>query len=109
MSYRCRREGRPWTCSSSIPSANSIGTATVFLVGALIAAPRHWEDVRARRTPQPAMFEIELPALIRDRGADCLVVALDKVPCPRCGSTNTETRIMAPGKLVRRAMEAMEP
>jgi len=70
---------------------------------------RYWEDVRARRTPQPAMFEIELPALIRDRGADCLVVALDKVPCPRCGSTNTETRIMAPGKLVRRAMEAMEP
>jgi len=42
------------------------------------------------------MFDIDLGALIRDRGKDCLVVDHGRVPCPRCGSTNTETRVTAP-------------
>ena len=59
---------------------------------------RYWDDVRARRAPDPAMFDIDLGALIRERGRECLVVGLGRVPCPRCGSTNTETRVTAPAK-----------
>jgi hypothetical protein len=55
------------------------------------------------------MFDLDLPTLIRERGADTLVVALDKVPYSRCGSANTGTRVTAPAKPLRRAMEAMEP
>lgn len=59
---------------------------------------RYWDDVKTRRTPKPAMFDIDLGALIRERGGDCLVVGLEAVPCPRCGSANTETRVTAPAK-----------
>jgi hypothetical protein len=63
---------------------------------------RYWDDVRARRTPKSAMFDVDLAALMRERGKDCLVVGLGRVPCPRCGSTNTETRVTAPAKPRRR-------
>jgi hypothetical protein len=59
---------------------------------------RYWADVKARRTPKPAMFDIDLAELMRARGKDCLVVGLGRVPCPRCGSTSTETRVTAPAK-----------
>jgi hypothetical protein len=29
---------------------------------------RYWADVKARRTPQRAQLDIDLPALIRERG-----------------------------------------
>ena len=54
---------------------------------------RYWNDVKARRAPKAAMFDIVLAALIRDRGKDCHIVGLEPVACPRCGSTKTETRI----------------
>jgi ribosomal protein L37E len=59
---------------------------------------RYWEDVRARRTPRSAMFDIDLGVLIRERGNKCLVLGLAPVACPRCGSRNTETRVTAPAK-----------
>ena len=59
---------------------------------------RYWDDVKARRIPKLAMFDIDLVELIRERGRECLVVDLVHVPCPRCGSTNTETRVTAPAK-----------
>ena len=59
---------------------------------------RYWADVKARRAPKPAMFDIDLAELIRARGEGCLVVGLGRVPCPRCGSSNTETRVTAPAK-----------
>jgi predicted nucleic-acid-binding Zn-ribbon protein len=66
------------------------------------SASRYWDDVRARRTPKSPMFNIDLAALIHERGKDCLVVELAPVACPRCGSTNTEMRVTAPAKPVRR-------
>ena len=62
---------------------------------------RYWEDVKARRTPKPAMSDIDLPALIRERGDRSLVIDVAPVPCPRCGSTHTETRVTAPAKPAR--------
>ena len=47
---------------------------------------RYWDNVKARRTPKPAMFDVDLAALIRERGAESLVVELAPIPCPRCGS-----------------------
>jgi hypothetical protein len=44
------------------------------------------------------MFDVDLGALIRERGQRYLVVGLKPVPCPRCGSVQTETRVMAPAK-----------
>jgi hypothetical protein len=44
------------------------------------------------------MFDVDLAALIRKRGSDCLVIGLEAIACPRCGSTNTETRVTAPAK-----------
>jgi hypothetical protein len=63
---------------------------------------RYWMDVRAGRTPSRAMFDVDLGALIRERGGDCLVLGLEPVACPRCGSRKTETRVIAPSKPMRR-------
>jgi len=59
---------------------------------------RYWADVKARRALQPAMFDIDLAALIHERGKECVVVGLDPIPCPRCGSAKTETRVTTPAK-----------
>jgi hypothetical protein len=60
---------------------------------------RYWEDVKARRTPRRASFDIDLAALIRERGEGRPVVRA-LVPCPRCGLTNTETRVTTRSKPV---------
>ncbi|HEV2549592.1 MAG TPA: hypothetical protein VGU20_19910 [Stellaceae bacterium] len=57
---------------------------------------RYWEDVRARRAPKAAIFDIDLQALIGKRGEQAAVVGLAPISCPRCGSRKTETRITAP-------------
>ena len=62
------------------------------------APSKYWADLKSRRTPKPAMFDIDLAALIRERGKDSRVVGLARVPCPRCGSLNTETRVTTPAK-----------
>lgn len=59
---------------------------------------KYWDDVRARRAPKPAMFDIDVAALIRERGEHSPVVGLAPAHCPRCGSQKTETRIAAPSK-----------
>ena len=64
------------------------------------APSMYWADLKSRRTPMPAMFDIDLAALAHERGKDCRVVGLAPIPCPRCGSMKTETRIMAPSKPV---------
>lgn len=69
---------------------------------------QYWEDVKARRIPTGAMFDIDLSALIRGCGNDCAVVALAPAACPRCGSVNTETRITTPAKPGGAAMPTME-
>ena len=62
------------------------------------SASRYWEDVRARRAPQRAIFDLDVAALIRRRGEDSPVVGMARIRCPRCGSGNTETRLIAPVK-----------
>jgi hypothetical protein len=47
------------------------------------------------------MFDIDLGALIRERGKDCLFIGLEPIPCSRCGSSKTETRVTKPAKPVR--------
>jgi hypothetical protein len=59
---------------------------------------RYWDDVKARRAPQRAIFDIDLAALIRECGEHSPVVGLAPAHCPRCGSQKTETRITAPSK-----------
>jgi hypothetical protein len=43
------------------------------------SASRYWNDVRAGRAPKPAMFDIDLAALIRERGEGCHVVGISPV------------------------------
>jgi len=64
---------------------------------------RYWADVKVRRTPKPAMFDIDLAAVMRERGRDCVVVGLEPDVCPRCGSRKTEMRVTAPVKPQRLA------
>ena len=42
----------------------------------------------------PASFDIDLPALIAERGTGHPVVGMAPVPCPYCGSRQTEIRIL---------------
>jgi hypothetical protein len=60
------------------------------------APSSYWTDVR--RTPKRAIFDIDIAALIRERGADASIVSMPPTRCPRCGSCKTETRIMAPAR-----------
>ena len=59
---------------------------------------RYWDDVRARRAPKRAIFDIDLAVLIRERDGRSLIVDMAAVPCPRCGSARTESRVTAPAK-----------
>jgi hypothetical protein len=63
------------------------------------SASRYWADVRAGRTPQRSIFDIDIAVLIRERGESSSVVGMVPARCPRCGSLNTETRITAPAKV----------
>jgi hypothetical protein len=51
-------------------------------------------DLPERRIP--SNFDIDLAALIAERGADCSVIRMAPVPCPRCGSLDTQYRITTP-------------
>jgi len=62
------------------------------------APSNYWADVKARRTPRRAIFDIDIAALMRERGPDALIVGMAPTRCPRCGSQRTETRITAPAK-----------
>ncbi|HEV2549015.1 MAG TPA: hypothetical protein VGU20_16860 [Stellaceae bacterium] len=57
---------------------------------------RYWADVKERRAPRRAIFDVDLGALVRERGGDCPVVGMAPICCPRCGSRDTETRITTP-------------
>jgi hypothetical protein len=59
---------------------------------------QYWDDVRERRTPKRATYDIDLAALIRERGTDSPVVGMEPIQCPYCGSWKTETRITTPAK-----------
>jgi hypothetical protein len=54
---------------------------------------RYREDVKARRTPTRTMFDIDLPALIRERGEQCAAVELEAV--------KTETRVTTPARVAK--------
>jgi hypothetical protein len=41
-------------------------------------------------------FDIDMAALIAERGADYSIIRMAPVPCPRCGSRDTETRLRTP-------------
>lgn len=43
---------------------------------------------------QRSNFDIDLPALIAERGEDTPVVGMAPVPCPRCGSRRTSIVLM---------------
>ena len=62
---------------------------------------RYWDDVKARRAPRRAIFEIDVAPLVRERGESSPVVGMAPMRCPRCGSHDTETRITAPATLSR--------
>lgn len=38
-------------------------------------------------------FDIDMPALISERGTEALIVGLGPPRCPRCGSARTEIRL----------------
>ena len=59
---------------------------------------RYWADVRARRTPKRAIFDIDVAEVIQERGENSPVVGMAPARCPRCGSHNTEMRVTAPAK-----------
>jgi hypothetical protein len=44
-----------------------------------------------------AGFDVDMAALIAERGANARIVGLRPPPCPRCGSTRTEIRLRVLG------------
>ncbi len=58
-------------------------------------ASRYRMAVRPEDNP-PASFDIDVAALIAQRGPDAPVVRMPPVACPRCGSRETEARILGP-------------
>jgi hypothetical protein len=41
-------------------------------------------------------FDIDLAKLVAERGADCSIIRMEPVSCPKCGSLLTECRITTP-------------
>ena len=58
---------------------------------------RHRRGAAPGENP-PASFDIDMATLIAERGADCAVVGLAPVACPRCGARQTETRLLPPDR-----------
>ncbi len=58
-------------------------------------ASRYRMAARPEENP-PASFAIDVAALIAQRGPDAPVVRMAPVPCPHCGSRDTEARILDP-------------
>ena len=50
----------------------------------LDCARRYRYELGARN--QPSQFDIEIGALVAERGRDCLIVGMEPVMCPPCGS-----------------------
>jgi hypothetical protein len=53
-------------------------------------------EVPAAARPR-AGFDVDIAALIAERGADAAIVSLRPPPCPRCGSERTEVRLRVLG------------
>jgi hypothetical protein len=51
---------------------------------------------RRRRDNPLTHFDIDVAALAAERGADCAVVGLAPIACPRCASRDTQTRLLPP-------------
>jgi hypothetical protein len=47
--------------------------------------------------PVLAGFDVDMAALIAERGADAAIVGLRPPACPRCGSVRTEVRLCVLG------------
>lgn len=45
---------------------------------------------------QQSDFDIDLPALIAERGPDSPAVRMAPLPCPRCGGKRTQVYVVAP-------------
>jgi hypothetical protein len=45
---------------------------------------------------RPTQYDIDLGALVAERGRDCPIVGMEPVPFPQCGSRRTEVRILPP-------------
>jgi hypothetical protein len=63
------------------------------LFGWCLACSRKYDPKLPAEKRQPAMFSIDLDALIKERGEHRPIVGLSPVTCPRCGSRETETRL----------------
>lgn len=48
------------------------------------------------------LFDVDVTALVDERGADCDIARLAPVPCPYCGSSAIEMHIIGAGKGTRR-------
>ena len=55
---------------------------------------KYRKDVHPSQNP-PSSFEIDLPALITERGADSTYIRMAPPPCPYCGSRRVQVRIKA--------------
>jgi hypothetical protein len=60
----------------------------------LDCARRYRYELGARN--RPSQYDIDLGALVAERGRDCLIVGMEPVLCPRCGSRRTELRVLPP-------------
>ena len=56
---------------------------------------------RRRRDNSSTHFDIDVAALTAERGAGCAVVGLTPIACPRCGSRDTQTRLLPPRRRSR--------
>ncbi|HEV2545835.1 MAG TPA: hypothetical protein VGU20_00705 [Stellaceae bacterium] len=60
---------------------------------------RYWDDVKARRAPRRAKFDVDLDALVSERGDRSPVLDMGAHTAPALRvHPHTETRVTAPAK-----------
>jgi hypothetical protein len=65
------------------------------LFGSCLDCSRRYDPKLGPLSP-PSSFDIDLGALVAERGRECEIVGMPPVPCPRCATRRTEIRLLPP-------------
>ena len=92
---RRREEGRAHRSEVPLDTLGKLADRGHRLFGSCLDCALSYRPELGPRN-RTSQFDIDLGALIAERGRECEIVGMRRVPCPRCGGRRTEIRVLPP-------------